>query len=302
MSKITVNKLHTLSGHNDSIYALTEGVNPRFFYTGDGDGYVVEWDLDQPKDGKLVAKLPNSVYALAVEKASKLLVIGHNFEGIHVIDLVDKKEIWSLKLTSHPIFDLQFADGLLYVATGDGVLIVVDMDERSPRKHIKLSSAALRSLAVNPINGHLAVGSSDHSITVLERGTHHPLAKLEKHTNSVFALGYTPDGNTLISGGRDAHLHTWNSADYSLKNTIVAHMYAINYLSFRDDGRYFVTCSMDKSIKLWDAESYQLLKVIDKGRHAGHGTSINKLFWSSYNRQVVAVSDDRTASIWNIEF
>jgi len=301
MSKITVNKLHTLAGHNHSIYALSEGVNPRFFYTGAGDGYVVEWDMDHPKDGKLIAKLPHSVYALTVDHARNLLVIGHNFEGIHVIDLTDKKELWSLKLTSQPIFDLKISGGLLHVATGDGVLIVVDMEERSPLKHIKLSDAALRSLATNPSTGHLAIGSSDHSVKILNSTDFSPVAKLDQHLNSVFALGYSPDGSTLLSGGRDAHLNIWNAANFNLEKTIVAHMFAINYLSFRDDGRYFVTCSMDKSIKLWDAHKYQLLKVIDKGRHAGHGTSVNKLFWSRYNGHVVAVSDDRTASIWNIE-
>ncbi|WP_209330961.1 WD40 repeat domain-containing protein [Lunatimonas salinarum] len=301
MSKITVNKLHTLAGHNHSIFALAEGVNPRFFYTGAGDGYVVEWDMDHPKDGKLIAKLPHSVYALAVDPVRNLLVIGHNFEGIHVIDLTDRKEIWSLKLTSQPIFDLAIAGDTLHVATGDGVLIVVDMEERSPRKHIKLSDAALRSLALHPRGGQLAIGSSDHSVKIIETNSYSPVAKLDKHSNSVFALGYSPDGNILISGGRDAHLHIWDAANFNLEKSIVAHMFAINYLSFRDDGRYFVTCSMDKSIKLWDAHQYQLLKVIDKGRHAGHGTSINKVFWSRHNGQVVAVSDDRTVSIWNIE-
>ena len=93
MTKIQVTKLHTLTGHNDCIYALAEGFDPQFFYTGSGDGMVVEWDLLNPKDGKLIAKLPHSVYALEVDKENKLLFIGHNFEGIHVIDLQENKEI-----------------------------------------------------------------------------------------------------------------------------------------------------------------------------------------------------------------
>ena len=78
-------------------------------------------------------------------------------------------------------------------------------------------------------------------------------------------------------------------------------MYAINYLSFKEDGSMLVTCSMDKSIKVWDTEERKLLKVIDKARNAGHGTSINKVVWSSYTQEVISVSDDRSISIWNIE-
>ncbi|MFT7151210.1 MAG: WD40 repeat protein, partial [Nonlabens sp.] len=63
-----------------------------------------------------------------------------------------------------------------------------------------------------------------------------------------------------------------------------------------------VTCSMDKSIKVWDAETFQLLKVIDKARHAGHGTSINKVLWTNFNNLLLSASDDRSISTWDIKF
>ena len=59
---------------------------------------------------------------------------------------------------------------------------------------------------------------------------------------------------------------------------------------------------MDKSIKVWDAEALKLLKVIDRSRHAGHGTSVNKVLWTNYNDQLLSASDDRTISVWNINF
>ncbi|MBN7815686.1 WD40 repeat domain-containing protein [Algoriphagus pacificus] len=302
MSKIQVNKFQTLTGHNDCIYALTEGSDPRFFYTGAGDGMVVEWDLDLPKDGKLIAKLPHSVYAMEVDKERNLLFIGHNFEGIHVIDLNENKEVWSLKITDQAIFDIKIFGNEAFVGTGDGVLLVLDIPNQSLRKRIKLSSKSIRVMTVSPIKKHLAIGLSDHTIKVLDlRNDFQPVANLTGHTNSVFALAYSPDENTLVSGARDARLKFWNTADYAIEETIVAHMYAINYLSFKEDGSLLVTCSMDKSIKVWDAGEKKLLKVIDKARNAGHGTSINKVLWSTYSGQVISVSDDRTISIWQIE-
>ncbi|SEJ39159.1 WD domain-containing protein, G-beta repeat-containing protein [Cyclobacterium xiamenense] len=300
MVKIQVNKLNTLRGHNHSIYALSGGVSAHHFYTGSGDGMVVAWDLRQPKDGVLLAKLPNSVYALAVDKKRNLLFIGQNFEGIHAIDLDTKKEVWSLKITSNAIFDLKVIGDLLLVATGDGVLVVVNIEEKSLVRHLKISEKSLRVLSVDPFRQQFSVGASDNQVKVFAWQDWKPVALLEGHSNSVFALGYSPDGKTLISGGRDALLKFWDTTDFSQQSSVAAHMYAINYLSFREDGRFFVTCSMDKSIKLWDASEFKLLKVIDKARHAGHGTSINKIIWTAYNDQVVAVSDDRTVSVWDI--
>ncbi|MCM0041222.1 MAG: WD40 repeat domain-containing protein [Algoriphagus sp.] len=302
MSKIQVNKLHTLTGHNDCIYALREGTNPRYFYTGAGDGMVVEWDLDNPKDGILLARLPHSVYALESDPIRSTLIVGHNYEGIHVIDLVEKKESWNLKLGAVAIFDLKVFGDELFVATGDGVLFVVNLESRTIKKHIKLSSNSIRVLAISFKKKQLALGFSDHSIQVLDlaQGAA-PIARLEGHSNSVFALGYSPGEEVLVSGGRDACLKFWNTNSYLLEENVVAHLYAINYLSFRGDGKYLVTCSMDKSLKLWDMSNRNLIKVIDKARNAGHGTSINKVFWSTYSGVIVSVSDDRTIAIWQIE-
>lgn len=301
MSKIEVNKLHSLTGHNDCIYALTEGCDPRFFYTGAGDGMVVEWDLDNPKDGKLIARLPHSVYALATDCLRNLLFIGHNFEGIHVIDLNESKEVWSLKLTDQAIFDIKVFGDEVYIGTGDGLLIVVDINSKTIKKHIKLSSKSIRVMSLAKGKRHLAVGLSDHTVKILDLSENfHPIANLTSHTNSVFALSYSPDESILVSAGRDAQLKFWETSSYSLQENIVAHMYAINYLYFKEDGNLLVTCSMDKSIKIWDAAEKKLLKVIDKARNAGHGTSINKVIWSTYQDHVIAVSDDRTISIWQI--
>ena len=302
MSKIQVNKSHTLTGHNDCIYALKEGVDPRYFYTGAGDGLVVEWDLDHPKDGVLLARLPHSVYALEVDPKRNFLIVGHNYEGIHVIDLEEKMESWNLKLSSAAIFDLKIFGDELFVATGDGVLIVVDMQMRAVKRQVKLSSKSIRVLAIAPKKKHLALGFSDHSIQVLDLAADAvPKARLEGHSNSVFALGYSPDEKILVSGGRDACLKFWSTDRYLLEENVVAHLYAINYLSFREDGKFLVTCSMDKSLKIWEMTSRNLLKVIDKARNAGHGTSINKVFWSTYSGVIVSVSDDRSIAIWQIE-
>jgi len=302
MSKILVKKLHTLTGHNDCIYALKEGADPRYFYTGAGDGMVVEWDLDHPKDGFLLARLPHSVYALEVDPKRNFLIVGHNYEGIHVIDLEEKLESWSLKLSSAAIFDLKIFGDELFVATGDGVLIVVDMQMRAVKRQVKLSSKSIRVLAIAPEKKHLALGFSDHSIQVLDLAANSvPIARLESHSNSVFALGYSPDEKILVSGARDACLKFWNTDHYLLEENVVAHLYAINYLSFREDGKFLVTCSMDKSLKIWEMTSRNLVKVIDKARNAGHGTSINKVFWSTYSGVIVSVSDDRSIVIWQIE-
>ena len=124
---------------------------------------------------------------------------------------------------------------------------------------------------------------------------------VEAHTNSVFTVKYSPDYKFLLTGGRDAHLKVWNvSGNYQLHQDIVAHLFAINDICFHPNLPLFATCSMDKSIKVWDSESFKLKKVIDKARHASHGTSVNKLLWLEDSSLLVSGSDDRNVSVWKI--
>jgi WD40 repeat protein len=264
---------------------------------------IVIWDMAEPAQGQVVAKLPNSVYALHHHAESNLLVAGHNYDGIHVIDWKNKKELGSLQLTTAAIFDIQSLGRDLFVATGDGSVIKVDAMSLTVLGQAQQASKSARTIAISPSRGEIAVGYSDNFIRVFDADTLNLKYEWNAHRNSVFTVRYTPDEKMVLSGSRDARLKAWDpSSNYSQAGEVVAHLYAINHLDFSPDGKHFVTCSMDKSIKVWDLEKLKLLKVIDKARHAGHGTSVNKVLWTSYNDQVLSASDDRTISIWGIDF
>jgi len=303
MSPIQVSKLHAFTGHNDCVYTLASSVSDSVFFSGGGDGMVVKWDLTQPNQGELIARLPNSVYALHHDKKSNLLIAGHNYEGIHLLDWQLKQEVGSLKLTSAAIFDIVTTEDDILVATGEGMIIIVDRNDLRIKMKLAPSEKNARILAINPKVDEVAVGFSDNFIRVFSLRDYKLKYEFKAHENSVFALSYTPDNNFLISGSRDAHLKLWdvNSA-YRQVNEVAAHLFAINHLTFSPSGEYFATASMDKSVKVWLASEMKLLKVIDKARHAGHGTSVNKLLWTNHQNQLISASDDRSISVWDVRF
>lgn len=301
MTKLLVDKIATLSGHRDSLYSLERSGTPSQFYSAGGDGMIVQWDLENPKDGNLVVKMANSVYAMKYVEETNMLLVGHNFNGIHAIDLANNKELVSAAITTAAIFDIQVYKNRVFVATGDGNLVVLDLTDLSVIAKIKLSNDRARSIAVLESINSIAVGYSDNTIRIIDLTTYELKKELSEHNNSVFTLLYKGEG-LMLSAGRDAHVNVWDVNTWENKESIAAHMYAINHMTYSPDGKYYATCSMDKSIKVWDAKSFKLLKVIDKARHAGHGTSVNKLLWSVYNNYIVSCSDDRTISIWKLKF
>ncbi len=297
MGTIQVKKLHTFLGHNDSLYTLERMDGNRFFSAG-SEGMVVLWDLRSPNEGEVIIKIPGSIYAMAYDETKAVLFIGQNNEGIHKIDLSQKKEMASVSLGKHQIFDIQLFENRLWVALETGEIVQLS-ENLEIHKRKKFSNQHSRTIDFG--SGRMAVGFSDHTTKIIDLSTFEIGQELKGHKNSIFTVKYHPSGKYLITGGRDAQLKVWDtSANYVLRESIAAHLYTINHLVFSRDGKYFVSCSMDKSLKLWNAHNFKLLRVIDKYRYAGHGNSINKLLWMKYHDLLVSCSDDRTISVWEI--
>lgn len=299
--KAQVEKLASLAGHTDCVYTLEQSGKKEIFFSAAGDGMVIKWDLKAPDIGNLIVKVPNSVYALCYVEKYNHLVVGQNFEGIHIIDLNTNKEIRSLKLDSCAFFDIKFYEDKLLVGQGNGQVTIINYSPLEIIRKIQNSDKSARCIDINYACKEFAVGYSDHLIRIFDLKEYHLKYEVEAHENSVFTVKYSSDSKYLYSGSRDARLKKWDVYEgYSLNNTVIAHMYAINNLTFSPDQNNFVTCSMDKTIKLWDPTEMKLLKVIDKARHAGHATSINKLLWTNYENQLISCSDDKLIAIWKI--
>ena len=297
MSNITVKKLHTFLGHNDSLYCLERFDDSRFFSAG-SDGMIVMWDLKSPDEGEVIAKINGSVYAMALDSKSGMLYVGENNQGIHKINLETKSEEASVQLGNQQIFDLSIKNDFLLCGLESGELVKLSFDLKVVQRE-KVSSKRIRN--IDSFDSEYAFATSDNTIKILD-DSFKEIHTLTGHKKSVFTAKFHPSGKYLISGGMDAQLKVWDtSVDYVLRENIAAHLYTINDLCFSSDGKQFVTCSMDKSIKLWDAYNFKLLKVLDKHRHAGHGNSVNKLLWMKYQDLLVSCSDDRTISVWDIK-
>ena len=300
----SITKIATLAGHRDAVYALTGGSGGTM-YSGSADGMVVGWDAAAPaRDGELLARVENSVYALRHLPELGLLVLGHNFQGIQAIDLQKKALAHATALPPVAIFEIvrSASRQRLYVGLGDGTLAVLALPDFRLEKLLRLADKSLRCLALHEGRGELAVGSSDALTRVLDLDSLETKFTLAESTNSVFSVAYSPDGARLLTAGRDAQIRAWDvAAGYALIDAVPAHMYTIHHLAFSPDGRYLASCSLDKSIKLWDAATLTLLRVLDRTRAAGHGTSVNRLVWPGTENRLVSCSDDRSLAVWALE-
>lgn len=292
-----INKLATYKGHKDSVYDLAEGITAGRILSASGDGYLVEWV--SPEEGVPVARVNHPVYAFEHSREQGRIWLGENSEGLHRIDTERKKAEAFLKLGKVSVFTIVSAGNKTLAGNSLGYIHVIDNQQNSFIRHLPVSAKSIRSIAVNESLGEFAAGSSDHSIRIYDLDTLELKKTIEGHSNSVFTLAYHEQ--YLISSGRDAHIRIWDSTlDYLPAAAVPAHNYAINHILPLKGTALLASCSMDKSIKIWDINSMRLLKVIDKGKFASHGTSVNRLWWNENTQRLFSASDDRTISEWSL--
>ena len=296
-------KTATFTGHKDCVYALCEGPSENEFFSSGADGWIVLWNVDKPNEGRLIARMSSSVYAIHYFQEHHLILVGVNQDGLHLIDLNSGNDIWNLPCPGVNWFRFVALDENQILASGSkGNLLLFNALTKSTN-FLPPHDFDIRALSLNNKNNQVATGSSDGKIRIFISNTLEETNGFTAHANTIFGLGWFPDGQYLVSCGRDAKLKLWNcesGVQPELEKEIPAHLFGIHDVKVHPSKPILATGSTDKTIKIWDAENLKLLRVLDKSRHAGHGHSINQILWLGKREQLLSCSDDRTISAWDI--
>jgi WD40 repeat protein len=302
-SKLQINKIAQLTGHNASIFAVVSEENAQYFLSGAGDGWIVRWDFEAPELGKLIAKVDTQIFSLLYLSETQKVVVGNMNGGVHWVDLNDPENTKNILHHKLGVFAIQQIGEAVYTLGGGGMLSRWNAKTGRAEESLHLTNQSLRCMDYSPLRNELAIGASDHNIYLLDKDSFAIKKVIEKaHENSVFTLKYSPNQTKLLSGGRDAHLRIWDiEQNFAPLSAQPAHWYTINDIIFHPEGHLFATASRDKTIKIWDSQTFELQKVIEGVRDEGHLNSVNGLFWSTYQNYLVSCSDDRSMIIWDIE-
>lgn len=291
--------LHTLSGHQNPIYALANTAHDNGFYSAGNDKGVVLWSLDTMTFVKVLVPVQSSVYALHCYE--NFLFIAQRSGLILVYDTLLSSITATLTFHKKAVFDIKTIPSKQeFISTGeDGAVAVWSLKDFSLLYSFPVLSNTIRKIAVSGDETEVALGCKDSLIRIYSSSDYGLIKELSAHKMPVTSLQYSPDRRFLISGGRDAQLKVWELPNYELVNNIAAHMFGIYAIAYHPTQPYFATCSQDKSIKLWGADDFKLYKILSLEKHTeGHFHSVNKLIWSLDGRYLISTGDDRQVMVW----
>ncbi len=299
----SIQKTAQLTGHNASVFALCQGLEKDTFLSGAGDGWMVEWSVQNPDMGRLLAKTDTQIFSLSGLSGQQKLIAGDMNGGVHWVDLLHPENTRGIAHHGKGVFGILQTGDFVFTIGGDGILTRWSASEGRSIESLHLSNQSLRGMDYSEARNELAIGSSDNNIYLLDAGTFEIRQTLANaHANSVFAVRYHSNGQLLVSGGRDAHLKAWILEDMGVPLfNQPAHWFTINDICFPANSSWFATASRDKTIKIWDAQSFELLKVLDTVRDGGHVNSVNALLYLEESGVLVSCSDDRSIILWAAE-
>lgn len=285
---IQVAKLKEFRGHTQAIYTMAASSKPGYFYSAGADGMVVLWRVNED-DGLLVARSEHPVYSIC--RTDNYLLFGSNNGLLTVLKSDNHEFVKQFKLGELPIFDIVKHAEKIYLAMGNGQIIVLD-NHFSVVKTMALSQRSIRKIFIH--KNEKWVGASDGFLRLLNENDE-LVKEIKAYEQSVFAIGGR--NGTILSGGRDAVVKVWENNEFV--KIINAHWYHVNDIQYNSTQTLFATASLDKSIKIWDAENFELLKVIERPKLQAHQSSVNKILWIERNR-FISCSDDRTLMCFEI--
>ncbi len=297
--QIEVKKVREFLGHRGAVYALMW--HPELgLVTGGGNGWLVNWKMDDSAEGNLLAKVENRIFTLASH--SNTILAGTLVGQLIFLQKVEDK--WKprvIKAHEKGLFAIFVHPDYFLTGGGDGYLCKWNWKGEQLIR-IRLGNNSIRSFQLHPSENTLAVATSEGHVHFIDHKLLAPVipAYQNAHDPSVFCSIWNTTGDQLVSGGRDALLKIWKYPDFQPSAEIIkAHLYTINAIAVSPSQKLLATASRDRTIKIWDRSTFALLKVIDVMKHDGHVNSVNNVIWNDAG--LFSASDDRKIIQWDIK-
>ncbi|XP_038679635.1 actin-interacting protein 1-2-like [Tripterygium wilfordii] len=125
------------------------------------------------------------------------------------------------------------------------------------------------------------------------------VGEFDGHSRRVLSCAFKPTRPfRIVTCGEDFLVNFYEGPPFKFKLSLRDHSNFVNCVRFSPDGSKFISVSSDKKGVVYDGKSGE--KVGELSSEDGHKGSIYAVSWSGDSKQVITVSADKTAKVWEI--
>jgi WD40 repeat protein len=238
-----------------------------------------------------------SILSVAFSPDNRLLAAAGTSEDVHLWQLIDGQELFTLKGHSNWVLSLAFSpDSQLLASAGeDGKIKLWDTHNGTCLLTLLGHTDYVHTVTFNPDMQVLASGSIDRTIKLWDIQTGECLNTLHGHINWIECVAFNSTGQILASSSGDSTIKLWDAIAGECVQTLSGHEAQVSSVAFSPDDKILASCSGDRTVKLWDARTGQSL-----GTLLGHSSQVWSIAFSHDGRLLASGSHDRTIKLWDI--
>jgi len=260
----SINRVDTLAGHSNSIWATAYSPDGTQLASGSSDKAVILWKVNQINQiGTPIAKMQGETWGLAVAPNGEQFAAGDETGNIRIWKF-DGATLSDPITFSHPggVLTLAYShDGKWLASAGYDQTIRV-WDAQTGKEAWQIANAhadQIWSLMFSPNDELLASASFDKTAKLWDTSTHQPVATLE-HKDQVWALTFDETGTQLLVAGKEADIYLWDLTDLASippsDRLTGGHIYSVNSLAYNPQyPPLLASTSDDKSLLIWDIDT-----------------------------------------------
>jgi WD40 repeat protein len=220
------------------------------------------WDIADEKENVIPRSGHESISALALSTAGRLIAVGSGKELV-VWDGRSGEKLLTLSGHQTTINRLVFASDDQTLASADegGTIKLWNLKTGQSKNSVN-AGGKVTVLSFAPASQVLASAGEDKMISLWDLRTGGLRVKLKKHEAPINAIAFSPDGELLASGGDDRTVIIWEMASGKSKRTLKGHDQTVLSLAFSPDGSTIASGSGNASVVLWEVRTGKVNRVL----------------------------------------
>jgi WD40 repeat protein len=292
-------ELHTLRGHNNTVFGVDFLPDGRRVVSGDINGLGQVWDAASGKQVQALRGHGGMIWAVACDPKGRRIFTSSWDGTIKMWDARNGRELRRFPQNGR-LADINgiaiSPDGKQMLSgTDDSVMRLWDVETGKEIRQMRGHAGFVYGVAFSP-DGKKALsgGNADGMLILWDLSNGQIIRRIQGVGGAIRTVAFSPDGKRALTAGEN-DVRMFDLSNGQEVRRFKGHTSNVNAVAFSPDGRRILSGANDNTIRLWDAGTGRQIHLF-----TGHTGAVFSLAFSPGGGRAVSGSGDNTVRVWGL--